>query len=801
MNKLYFFKLFIVLICFMTLFSESKACDRTSINITSVTYNGTVYTYTAQVCIGISPNWGATTSITIDAPVTITGITSGPISYSYNYCSKTLAYNGQPCAGNMSAGGSVLTANVNVTPSIAGGNIVISSSNPWLGPDDLRADCRDCGNSNAICFSVTFTTTAVIPTTGPVTMTGGEGGASCPDEIETTVPAAPAACTPPTISATVNSGASVTVCEGAANSVDFLGACSAGCTGLAGGYPQYSWVGPSYSSTSLNPAAFTPTAAQSGTYTFTMRTSASCFTERTINVNVTPRPAAALPLSTVTACDAVTVPINLTGTGPWTVGYKINNGATITANCASTPCDLSIPAPGGTITLVSGTVDDATTCASGAVTGTTTATSTNLAISPAAADWNTPTPGGTYAVTHNYTGGLTGTTTTQTANTQTNSTGGSIPNGTGATLNGGSITLSGLSGANTCPLNINSIGDICITYQHTKASRDLTATLTCTSCTGSPSITFASFDNTSGGTPTKTVCFSYGDVLNLLDGRPCNSTLRLDILDDNSNTAGTLVSWSVTTYNVAVTPVPFTYSWAATSGTANTSYLSCTNCLSPTFTAPASSIATGCYTLTVTDGQGCVRTEPWCYAAILPIVLSEFKCKPVNMNEDVRIDWITEVEFSNKAFVLERSADGKSFYEIHRREGKLNANSRNSYFHVDANPLNGNNYYRLRQEDFDGNFTYSEIELVNIKTKNKFNLYPNPASKNLNILLSSEFESNQIIEVKVIDMLGKNQIHTTISTQNTKTLMDITELAVGQYQIVFTNTSNGYTENQKIVVY
>ena len=47
--------------------SDSFSCDKTSISITSVVNNGAYYTYTAQVCIGISPNWGETNSFCINA--------------------------------------------------------------------------------------------------------------------------------------------------------------------------------------------------------------------------------------------------------------------------------------------------------------------------------------------------------------------------------------------------------------------------------------------------------------------------------------------------------------------------------------------------------------------------------------------------------------------------------------------------------------------------------------------------------------------------------------------------------------
>ena len=121
------------------------AGDGTSIAVTNLTYDGTTYYYTAEVCLGISPNWGETDQFSLEiVGACATGLTTTSLTSTYDYCTATLAFNGQGCAitamGAAPAGGTVQTANVNVSGSVGGGgcsttyNFSAAGSMP-IGPD------------------------------------------------------------------------------------------------------------------------------------------------------------------------------------------------------------------------------------------------------------------------------------------------------------------------------------------------------------------------------------------------------------------------------------------------------------------------------------------------------------------------------------------------------------------------------------------------------------------------------------------------------------------------------------------
>ncbi|MCX6292483.1 MAG: T9SS type A sorting domain-containing protein [Bacteroidetes bacterium] len=96
----------------------------------------------------------------------------------------------------------------------------------------------------------------------------------------------------------------------------------------------------------------------------------------------------------------------------------------------------------------------------------------------------------------------------------------------------------------------------------------------------------------------------------------------------------------------------------------------------------------------------------------LPIKLALFQAKAEG--NEVKINWITAAEINNDHFDIERSRDGINFESIQQIPGAGNSNITLNYGIIDKNPIEGTSYYRLKQTDYDGHFTYSEIKSVNI---------------------------------------------------------------------------------------
>ena len=113
----------------------------------------------------------------------------------------------------------------------------------------------------------------------------------------------------------------------------------------------------------------------------------------------------------------------------------------------------------------------------------------------------------------------------------------------------------------------------------------------------------------------------------------------------------------------------------------------------------------------------------------------------------------TQTEINNDFFTVERSENGINFESIQITEGAGNSNNPLSYHFTDKHPLEGKSYYRLKQTDFDGNFTYSQTRTVTFNREGKFSVYPNPASPFSDINI--QVPDNGSYVIFVVDATGR----------------------------------------------
>ena len=116
------------------------------------------------------------------------------------------------------------------------------------------------------------------------------------------------------------------------------------------------------------------------------------------------------------------------------------------------------------------------------------------------------------------------------------------------------------------------------------------------------------------------------------------------------------------------------------------------------------------------------------YNATLPIHLINFKASYFpNGNA---LNWTTGSEINNDFFTLERSYNGKDFTAFETVKGAGNSSAEIAYAATDPGQFDGTVYYRLKQTDYDGAFSYSKIVSVSSEKNAVFNtsVYPNPSS-------------------------------------------------------------------------
>jgi autotransporter-associated beta strand protein len=139
---------------------------------------------------------------------------------------------------------------------------------------------------------------------------------------------------------------------------------------------------------------------------------------------------------------------------------------------------------------------------------------------------------------------------------------------------------------------------------------------------------------------------------------------------------------------------------------------------------------------------------------ILPISLLSFQAEAVD--GQVHTKWTTASERDNDYFTIERSKDGNHWEKAGTVDGAGDSDQELSYDFTDPRPYVGLSYYRLRQTDFNGEFTTSSPRAVEIRQNGEFALDKvYRGTDGLNLVYRS---TAPYVVVEIYDLLGK-RIH------------------------------------------
>ncbi|MGB5895547.1 MAG: T9SS type A sorting domain-containing protein, partial [Ignavibacteriaceae bacterium] len=158
--------------------------------------------------------------------------------------------------------------------------------------------------------------------------------------------------------------------------------------------------------------------------------------------------------------------------------------------------------------------------------------------------------------------------------------------------------------------------------------------------------------------------------------------------------------------------------------------------------------------------------------SILPIELISFTGRVENGK--ILLEWTTATEINNLGFEIQRSLDNNHFNTIGFVEGNGSTTERNEYKFVDEG-FQGKIYYRLKQIDYDGNFSFSnviEINGVTVTTMELEQNYPNPFNPSTKI--KYQIADAGFVNLRVYDVLG-NEVVTLINK----------EMQTGSYEVEF----------------
>ena len=183
------------------------------------------------------------------------------------------------------------------------------------------------------------------------------------------------------------------------------------------------------------------------------------------------------------------------------------------------------------------------------------------------------------------------------------------------------------------------------------------------------------------------------------------------------------------------------------------SFPAATDLVNFSFDIPLGAVTQGRHTIYIRS-----RQNPWslsAYAEFLfgtTLPLSWLYVKAEEKNGDVHLQWATAIEENTSAFIIEYSTNGASYKAV----GEVKADNKQTgsvYKFIHQAPESGAAYYRIKQTDKDGKYTWSKVVMLLINNNLKAPvLFPNPARNMVHVVLP---ENMQAAQITVYDANGR----------------------------------------------
>jgi hypothetical protein len=175
-----------------------------------------------------------------------------------------------------------------------------------------------------------------------------------------------------------------------------------------------------------------------------------------------------------------------------------------------------------------------------------------------------------------------------------------------------------------------------------------------------------------------------------------------------------------------------------------------------------------------TNGNGVWRRP---LDEIIPVELILFTVSVTG--NAVTLNWTTATELNNLGFEVQRLVENKSWNAIAFVKGMGTTTAPHKYGCVDNSVSSGKYFYRLKQIDLDGSFSFSDVVEVDVSAPTDFALkqnYPNPFNPTTTI--DFRIADVRFVSLKVYNVLG-NEVATLVNE----------EKPAGNYTVTFNASS------------
>lgn len=158
----------------------------------------------------------------------------------------------------------------------------------------------------------------------------------------------------------------------------------------------------------------------------------------------------------------------------------------------------------------------------------------------------------------------------------------------------------------------------------------------------------------------------------------------------------------------------------------------------------------------------------------LPVTFSNFHAEAKKGYNDISFTTVTEV--NNDYFDIERSSDGMNYKSINRISGQGTSFEKNQYNYRDFEYNKSLNYYRIRQVDFDGTSSVSDIKVVINDEKGHTYIHPTVTDGYVQINTQEDTYRLDVFDSSGHRVKSQTGFHKSHS-------LDLTDLLPGSYHI------------------
>lgn len=195
-------------------------------------------------------------------------------------------------------------------------------------------------------------------------------------------------------------------------------------------------------------------------------------------------------------------------------------------------------------------------------------------------------------------------------------------------------------------------------------------------------------------------------------------------------------------------------------------------------------------------GSGAIALSP---DPSLPVEYLSFD--GVNLGKENHLNWLTASETNNAFYEIEKMHENQiQFSKIGQVEAAGTVTSTQQYQFVDAQPTAGINYYRLKQVDQDGSYSYSSVIAIESNVViGQATIFPNPTKG----IVNYQYESteNDKFQISISNVLGKVLFTSnyTISKGINNIALDMTDYPSGMYHVRIIQQQNNTQTTHKVI--